>query len=169
MTAPPTPSDNLPLLVEQLASPRTWALAWNALNASGQDALKATLDGINHPNWRVRRWCVAFLDHHADTSCLPALEKALADPSTHVRRNAIHAIGCQGCKAEPLPIDVVGLLLKHAVGDSSVRVRRAATHLLGQQRDDARIRPVLTLLAKATDAGIASNATWALNQITMRR
>src|SRR6185436_15942072 len=88
--------------VQALGRKDGWQAAYNALSGAGPAAVPAILEGLKNDNWRVRRWCAAFLDHHADDRCVVALVDALRDESAEVRRHAVHGIGCQACKAEPL-------------------------------------------------------------------
>ena len=60
---------------------------------------------------------LTLLDHLADERCVEPLRQALNDPSPHVRRNAVHSLGCQRCKLAPLPMDVVGLLIERSIGN----------------------------------------------------
>ena len=95
--------------------------------------------GLSHPNARVRRGCAGFLDHHATDACFAPLQQvALHDPSSKVRRVAVHSVTCQQCKPCPLTGDLVGLLLQVALSDPNWRVREQAISGLGAQPRDAR-------------------------------
>lgn len=134
-----------------------------ALLALGPAAVPTLVAGAAHPDRRVRAECVALMDHLADRRCSAALLAALTDPSPLVRRHAVHSLGCQRCKAAPLDLDVVGLLVERAVGDPSPRVRRVAVHQLGLQPHDPRAVAALTkVLASAGDAGLLSRVRHAL-------
>ncbi len=151
--------------VERLGTAEGWRSAYPILNRAGIDAIEDVLGGLSHPNWRVRKWCAAFMDHYADDRCVDALVVALDDPIADVRRHAVHGIGCQPCKASPLKIDVVALLIERALNDSSIRVRRSAVHLLGCQPPDNRIvKAIDTILQKDQDVKLRSNAKWAIEQ-----
>lgn len=151
--------------VERLGTAEGWRSAYPILNRAGIDALEDVLEGLSHPNWRVRKWCAAFMDHYADDRCVDALVVALDDSIADVRRHAVHGIGCQPCKMSPLKIDVVALLIERALNDSSIRVRRSAVHLLGCQPPDNRVvKAIDTILQKDQDAKLRSNAKWALEQ-----
>jgi len=63
---------------------------------------------------------------------------ALHDPSSKVRRVAVHSVTCQQCKPCPLTGDLVGLLLQVALSDPHWRVREHAIRGLGAQPRDAR-------------------------------
>jgi HEAT repeat protein len=153
--------------VEQLASTEGWKTAYPLLDQAGARALDALVAGLAHPHPKVRQWCAALLDHHADERCVPGLLRLLRDPVAGVRRHALHCIGCQPCKPSPLPIDAVPLLLELTTSDPSVRVRRAAAHMLGLQPPDARAAAGLRLVAgRDPDAKVRSNARWALARHT---
>lgn len=148
--------------VERLGSDR-WHQAYRALSGLGSRALDDVARGLEHPDWRVRRWCASLLDHHADEGCVPRLLALLRDPVPAVRRHAVHAIGCQSCKARPLPVDVVAILVRHAVSDPSPRVRRVAIHLLGCQPHDPRaVRALQRLLGRALPEKSRRAARWSL-------
>src|SRR5262245_48164596 len=101
------------------------------------------ISGMQHQDWRVRKWCVAWMDHNADESCLLALAQRMTDSHADVRRHAVHSIGCQSCKDNPLCLDIVSLLIDRAINDNSVRVRRCAVHMLGNQSYDRRAVTIL--------------------------
>jgi HEAT repeat protein len=64
-----------------------------------EPAKQALIDGLKHPNSKVRWWCIQLMDHLADESYLPVLlEAAQNDPTPKNRRHAIHAMTCNVCK-----------------------------------------------------------------------
>jgi HEAT repeat protein len=132
------------------------------------NALEEALVGLDDADPRVRAVAAGLLDHWADQSCVGPLTKALSDPSARVRRNAVHALGCQACKLAPLDVDSVGLLIEKALGDSSIRVRRVSVHQIGLQPHDPRaIEALEKILARESDAGLRSRAEFALkNQLS---
>ena len=142
-----------------------WAIrekAFIGLFNEGSRAVATLVAGAAHSRPRVRAACVALMDHLADERCCRSLEHALHDASPLVRRHAVHAVGCQGCKTQPLSIDVVAALIERALNDSSPRVRRVI-HQLGLQPRDARAIEVLTrVIAESQDTGHVSRATHAL-------
>ena len=141
----------------------TRAAAAAGLLAHGSAAVPTLVTGASHHSRRVRAGCVALMDHLADERCTVALAAALRDASPLVRRHAVHSLGCQRCKAVPLGLDVVGLLVERALGDRSPRVRRAAVHQLGLQPFDPRAVAALSdVLAGAGDPGLLSRARYAL-------
>lgn len=132
-----------------------------------EQLLETVIRGFDHENPDVRKWCVALLDHHATADCLEPLIETLEDPKTAVRRHAVHSIGCQSCKEDPLDVDVVGLLVERAASDASIRVRRSAVHMLGNQPPEERAAQFLTELLETTgDEKLRRNAQWALDQQT---
>ena len=154
-----------PAGLDQLAAEdreeRQGALArWQA---AGSGAVAALVAGLEHPHWRVRAAAAGLLDHVADERCAEPLTRALRDPVAAVRRNAVHAIGCQRCKPAPLALDTVAELIDRAIRDPSIRVRRAAAHQLGCQRPDGRAAEALRgILAGSRDAKLLGIARWAL-------
>ncbi len=158
-------SQDLKEYVESLATPEGWRVAYPILQRAGHAALDEVLEGLSHPNWRIRKWCVAFMDHYADARCVSALVRALDDPIADVRRHAVHSIGCQPCKQTPLTLDVIKLLIDRAMNDESIRVRRTATHMLGNQpQDDRAAKALWQIINKDSHPKLLSNAKWALKQ-----
>jgi HEAT repeat protein len=148
-------------LVSRLQTVAGWRVAFPRLDAAGPAVAGALMRGLAHPHPRVRQWCAALLDHHADSRCVPGLVGLLDDPVAAVRRHAVHSLGCQPCKAAPLAVDVVDLLLERIRRDPSVRVRRVAVHLLGCQPADPRALAALTSLATGDpDPRIRRVARW---------
>ena len=119
--------------------------ARDALIEAGSPGLAAVLRGLDHPQARVRRRCLDFLDHHADDVCMEDLQRlALHDPVPQIRRFAVHAFGCVRCKTKPLGADAVEFLALVAgrVGEH-VMVRREAIYALSLQAPSPRAVPVL--------------------------
>jgi HEAT repeat protein len=135
---------------------------------SDKEALKTALRDMDNPDPKVRARGAAYLDHHADQSCVGPLTALLTDPSALVRRHAVHSLGCQHCKLVPLDVDIVGLLCERALEDTSIRVRRVSVHQLGLQPSDPRAAAALEqILQSDTDPGLLSRAEFALkNQLT---
>lgn len=160
------------MLVERLGTDG-WEDARDELDAALETAdaerrdalLDAVLEGFDHPDPDVRKWCVALMDHHATPECVDPLVAALEDPIAAVRRHAVHSVGCQSCKDDPLDLDVVVVLVEQVRTDDSVRVRRAAAHMLGTQPPDERAATFLAdLLERANDEKLRRNARWAREQ-----
>ncbi|MEZ4217026.1 MAG: HEAT repeat domain-containing protein [Myxococcota bacterium] len=118
----------------------------------GVDATSAVRRGLRDDDWRVRRDCLRFLDHHVDPeSEAIAIELLRGDPSPEVRKWAAHALGCDRCKGgADLALDPVPALVEAARSDASLRVRRSAVVALAWTRPpDARIHAFLAELAAA--------------------
>lgn len=142
-----------------------WERHYSLLLAAGKKALPDILVGLEHSDWRIRKWCTAFLDHNADKTCSDGLQSALNDPVAEVRRHAVHSIGCQSCKPSMLRIDVVAALIRSVEYDPSIRVRRVAAHMLGCQPPDSRAkRALLRIVAREKDSKLLTNAEWALTK-----
>jgi HEAT repeat protein len=140
-----------------------WRKAYPVLKEAGKEATEDLRRGLSHPEWRVRRWCAALMDHHADPSCVQSLIGLLDDPIADVRRSAVHALGCGDCKDFVLDVDVVSLLVECVASDPSIRVRRVAVHMLGCQPPDTRAVEALNgVLKDCEDAKLRANAGWAL-------
>lgn len=139
--------------------------AHDCLVAAGHGGMEAVLQGLSHVNPRVRRGCADFLDHNGDDRCVLALSEALHDPVPYVRRQAVHSLSCQRCKASPLQVDAVAQLIAAAQSDSSIRVRREAVSGLSMQPRDVRVIPVLqALLRQETDRMLRKLAHHALKR-----
>jgi len=156
----------------QLLGSANWAdreRAANSLASRGADAAPDLVKGMAHSDWRVRAQCAALMDHLANEACLEALLAALHDTSPHVRRHAVHSLGCQKCKRHSLPVDVVSHLIERALEDDSIRVRRVAVHQLGLQPHDPRAVKALTaILQSVTDQKLLSRAAFAMqNHLTL--
>jgi HEAT repeat protein len=153
-------------MVEQLGA-GDWRItleAEMALARAGQAGIDAALRGLSHPNARVRRGCVDYMDHHGTDACFAALQwAALHDPAPSVRRVAAHSASCQRCKPCPLTGDLVGLLVQVALSDTNRRVRENAIGGLRYQPQDARAVAALeTILRTETDPRLRREAHHAL-------
>jgi HEAT repeat protein len=140
MTTEPDGTERLRALVEVLGT-RDWrrvAEAERELLAAGQAAVAAVLAGLSHPRPRVRRGCAGFFDHHGTEACVPGLTRALlADPVANVRREAVHSLACDRCKAAPLGVDAVPLLIERIENYPSAKVRAEAVFGLTRQPREA--------------------------------
>lgn len=142
------------------------AAAADQLRKLGSEAVDALIEGSTHADLMIRAESVALMDHLADARCAEALRRALTDSSPHVRRHAVHALGCQPCKRHPVGLDTVGLLVERALGDPSVRVRRAAAHQLGLQRRDERALEALgRILCTQRDEKLLRITRWAVGRL----
>lgn len=151
-------------LVARMAEGGFSGAASGELARRGKTAMEALIGGMAHSDRKVRAACALLLDHVADDRCIESLRHAMRyDPHEAVRRCAMHALVCDGCKECLLNTDVVGALIEAALTDRSKEVRRRAVFYLSQQRPDARTGPVLeTLLARDTDPIILRRAQQAL-------
>lgn len=99
------------------------------------EARQALIDGLKHPNSKVRWWCIQLMDHVADETYLePLLESAQTDPTPKNRRHAIHAMTCEICKPnrQTLDIDIKAELAAIAERDSDKSVRAMALEELAE-------------------------------------
>ena len=87
----------------ELLGVRHWRViraAEEALTAAGPAGIAAAVEGLSHPNPRVRRGAAGYLDHHADDSSVDKLAQlALHDPVPYVRRVAVHALHLSALQA----------------------------------------------------------------------
>jgi len=92
------------------------------------DAKAALLAGLEHPNAKIRWWCLQLMDHLADESYLEPILAKLSDPVAKVRRHAIHALSCGACKPnrQALSIEIEETLIGVAANDTDEKVRADA-------------------------------------------
>src|SRR5215471_8644262 len=139
-------------LAEQLSA-SDWCMimeAETALVCAGQAGIDVVLQGLSHPNVRVRRGCAGFMDHHGTDACFePLRQVALHDPAPSVRRMAVHSATCQECKACPLTGDLIGLLIEVALSDTNRRVRLNALWALHQPQDARAVAALKSILRDA--------------------
>jgi HEAT repeat protein len=131
------------------------------LVGAGRAALPVARAGLRHPDWRVRRDCLRFLDHQADPESGRLVLGCLTDAHPDVRKWAVHALGCDRCKgAGRGDLDAVPHLLRVVREDPSLRVRRSAVLALAwNQPRDARVAAGLEdLLRTECDAKIRMHA-----------
>jgi hypothetical protein len=123
----------------------------------------AIVDALRHPNPRVRFECLGLLDHLAEEESVPAMIAATSDPVPRVRRMAVHALGCQGCKLSSLCADLNAVFLPIAENDPAWRVRQEAVISIAQQEATDRSRATLRKLASADPhPTVRKQARWAL-------
>jgi HEAT repeat protein len=96
------------------------------------DARAALIAGLEHPNAKVRWWCLQLMDHLADESYLDAILSKLSDPVPKVRRHAIHTLSCGACKPDRrrLKIRVEADLRRVVETDPDEKVRMEARKAL---------------------------------------
>ena len=128
-----------------------WYPAQVSLKERGVDALEAALQGLRHPNARIRAQCADILDHVGDERCVPALLELARDAVPNVRRRAIHALACQRCKAVPVCVDLTEVLLEFAFHDPDLKVRSEAVFGLAEQPHSQRIITALEGLISALE------------------
>lgn len=95
-------------------------------------AKAALIAGLEHPNAKVRWWCLQLMDHLADESYLGPILSKLSDPVAKVRRHAIHALSCGACKPDRRPLRVqIGAALSAVIAtDPDEKVREEARQAL---------------------------------------
>ena len=152
--------------VELLGS-RDWRIAtaaYDVLVQAGQAGMNVVIAGLRHADPRVRRGCAGFMDHQGTDLCVPLLYKvARHDPVAAVRREAVHALGCERCKPSPLHTDGTAFLIERALHDTSIKVRREAVSGLGMLQPDARAASALrTILDQDRDRDLLRLAHRAL-------
>jgi HEAT repeat protein len=126
--------------------------AYSALYAQGGAMLEAALRGLEHADPCVRRWSADLMDHLGDQRCVEALIRATADPVPSVRRQAVHSLSCQRCKAAPLEANLVPLLVERATADPNIKVRQEAAFGLGMQPPDPRAAAMLAQLVEQLES-----------------
>ena len=115
-------------LILNLGSP-SWIVrhdAYTALQARGQAVLEAAIRGLRHPNPVIRRYAADLMDHLGNDVCVPPLLDLLNDPVPNVRRQAVHSLSCQRCKATPLSVNMTDILIDKMLNDPNQRVRGEA-------------------------------------------
>jgi len=90
--------------------------------------LEALIGGLEHPRPKVRRFCLELLDTHPDPRAVPHVLACLDDEVPRVRWHAVHALGCDFCKAGASFLDegVRERLREVAERDPSEKVRTEA-------------------------------------------
>ncbi len=151
-------------LVEQLESSETRWSAWKRLEEMGGAAAPAVREGLRHGHWQVRKWCAAFLDHHADPETIPELLPLLHDPKSDVRLWAVHSLSCDRCKVDENPVDFVPHLIDRIERDESIRVRRMAVLMLTIHPDARAMRVFGRILNEETDRKLRNHAEWGMKR-----
>ena len=142
------------------------------LAEAGPAGIQAALEGLSHPHPGVRCGAAHFLDHYATDACVPPpTGLALHDPVPDVRRRALHALLCDGCKPAPLQTDVLPLLIRAFRQDPNRRVRFNAALALYRYANDPRVREAFeaavredpsSLARRAAVGGLRGDNVWAL-------
>jgi HEAT repeat protein len=97
------------------------------------ERLEALTEAVGDPDSRLRFWAVQVLDHTDDPRAVEAIVPALGDDVPKVRRNAVHALGCEACKPTwdgSLPAGTLERIEALAADDPNAKVRAAARHAL---------------------------------------
>ncbi len=140
--------DDLPAWVELLADAIRAKRAYWHLVLSGQAALPAIRTGLRHYSADVRMYCAKALDHLVDDDSFPDLIAMLEDSDARVRKDALHALACDRCKANtcrPDKSEVLPRAIRLLRSDSSKHVRSVAAEAVGRWvRDDATAASALT-------------------------
>jgi HEAT repeat protein len=127
------------------------------------------LEGLKHPEARVRYNCALAMDHIADERCSEPLHALLEDAVPKVRRAALHSLSCEACKVTPLPVpgDLIETLIAKAMSDPSIRVRRTAVDSLAETCTDPRVLAALQELESTDrDAGMQQRLKRALKTVS---
>ena len=155
-------------LVQMLASrsPRVRMAVQTQLESFGKAGVNAAIVGLSDPDPRVRFGAADFMDHHADEDCAEKLrEMALHDPVPYVRDMALHALGCQRCKPEPLAIDILDILILRAKTEESWKGRRGAVWSLSQRNMDPGVKETLRwILENESHPEVIQAAQWGLKR-----
>ena len=134
-------------------------------NCTAGNSLKALITDLASADVSVRRTAALALDHVSDPTAMTHLMRLAEDESSSVRRVALHSISCASCKDEPVPFDVIPILVNAIKSDPSIRVRRVAAHLLGDQLKDRRAREaLLEILGCESDEKLLRIAEWSLSR-----
>ena len=136
------------------------------LESLGKAGIDAAIAGLSDPDPRVRCGAADFMDHHADEDCVEKLrDMALNDPVPYVRDTALHALGCQRCKPQPLAVDTLDIIILRARTEGSWKKRRGAVWSLGQRNTDPGVKEALEFLATHDpDPRVADAARWGLKR-----
>ncbi len=132
------------------------------LESLGKAGVDAAIAGLSDPDPRVRYGAADFMDHHADEDCVEKLrDMALNDPVPYVRDVALHALGCQRCKPQPLAVDTLDIMLLRARSEESWKMRRGAVWSLSQRTMEPGVKETLLEIAERDpDPRVAQAARW---------
>lgn len=120
----PLVSDRTRSIVGQLADIELAESARRYLERLPEPELRAAaIEGLRHPNWRVRRTSARLLDRaNLTDESVAALTRALDDEHPQVRRKAVHSLSCWQCKPDSCAVDVRPLF-ERVIADRSRLVR----------------------------------------------
>ncbi len=74
-------------------------------------------------------------------------DMALDDAVPYVRDLALHALGCQRCKPEPLAVDTLDIVILRAKTEESWKKRRGGVWTLAQRNMDPGVKEALQYIA----------------------
>ena len=125
------------------------------------------LQGLSHPSPKVRFECAHAIDFYGDATCRGPLVVLLDDPVPRVRRMAVHALGCDACKADLFgdDEDLRRRLAAMALGDPSVQVRRHAVWAVGAAGGAEAAATLRRVLANEGDTAALRNARLGLRRL----
>ena len=146
-TLPTSPEALVQLLGSRTS--RVRAAVQVQLESRGKAGVDAAIAGLSDPDPRVRCGAADFMDHHADEDCADKLrDMALNDPVPYVRDMALHALGCQRCKPEPLAVDILDILILRAKTEDSWKKRRGNVWSLAQRNMDPGVKEALQYIVE---------------------
>lgn len=130
--------------------------------------LAVLLQGLGHPNPRVRFECAHALDTYGDASCRAGLVALMDDPVPRVRWMAMHALSCDACKDDLFGDDaeVRERIAALALEDPSVQVRRHAIPALAAAGGPRVLDALQAIVARETDPTALRNAQGALRRMS---
>ena len=136
------------------------------LESFSKAGIDAAIVGLSDPDPRVRYGAADFMDHHADEDCAAKLrDMALNDPVPYVRDMALHALGCQRCKPEPLAVDILDILILRAKTEEGWKKRQGAVWSLSQRDRDLVVQEALQYVADHDPhPEVARAAAWGLKR-----
>jgi hypothetical protein len=118
---------------------------------------------LAHPNPKTRRACLGVLDHEANDESMDVFRRCLADPVPRVRLAALHGLGCQRCKHNPVDsYDVAPDLMVLARTDPSPKVRQAVVAGLAVLNDAGAKDLLRQLVSSDADPVVRATASAAL-------
>jgi len=148
----PPVSERSRSLLGQFADPsQVEASRRHLLALSEAERRAAALEGLRHPDWRVRRTSAQILDRVDLTAeVVAALRRALDDDNPQVRRKAVHTLSCENCKPNGCVVDVRPLF-ERAVHDQSSLVRSMVVHVCSLHLFDQQWAIDLVMAVGASD------------------
>ena len=145
------PGDQIPDAPYTAEEHQVWRAIWKAL-------------GPAHQKHACAEYLASLRRLNFDSERIPQLrEVAWHDPSSKVRRVAVHSVTCQQCKPSPLSGDLVGLLVQVAQSDPNRQVReKAIGGLISQPRDARAVAALEQILRTETHPEVRRAAHHAL-------